>query len=195
MTNWHDSWHHLWLNWGSRLNAPSIDQKQMTSSSPLSAREAFNEVWPEIEKFDAQAKLRSVQSEGDVLPDGRAHGWAFYVDGISHRAKGVFRWHLSESGSEMVRELAPFPAIGSPIHRIFSMGHGGEKMLVAAWKKMREDAFDLPINFEDSTEVAASLCASMPEGLGQGSISLNASSEAYAWEACGRGKVVELTAR
>lgn len=194
MTNWHDSWHHLWFNWGSRLRAPLIDQKEIAFSIPLSAREAFERVWPEIEKFDPESKLRSIQSEGEVLADGRAHGWAFHVDAINRRAKGVFHWHLSKNGSEIVRELAPFPAIGSPIHRIVSMGQGGEKMLDAAWKKMREDASDLPIDFEDSTEVAASLWANMPDGLGRGSVFLNATREAATWEAWGRGKVVELAA-
>jgi hypothetical protein len=159
MINWHTTWHQLWLDWGPlRLRQPLVDQQANETSRPLSAKEAWAIVRPEVEKFDSTATLRAVQSQGQVFADGRAQGWQFSVDALSRRAQGVFRWCLvEESGSQVVREVAPFPAIGSPIHRVVASGHGPSRLLDAAWDKMREDAIDLPGDFSDSTLLANAL--------------------------------------
>ena len=192
MTNWHDTWQQLWLDWGpSRLRAPLIDHHAADPCEPLSAQEAWSRVRPEVEKFDPSAKLRSVQSEGLVHADGRAHGWVFAVDAITRRAQGVFKWRLmdQEGRSELVRELSPFPAIGSPLQRIVAGGYGPAKLLDAAWDKMREDAIDLSPDFMDSTLLASSLAI---EGVEPSEMFLQPSHETFCWKARAHDKEVAL---
>lgn len=192
MTNWHDAWQQMWIEWGPvRLRQPVNDRKPSVASAPLSAQEAWMEVLPIVQKFDSQARLRAVQSEG-AQEDGRAAGWEFHIDGLTRRAKGVFKWRLCEGKGELVRELAPFPPIGSPVHRVVSSGYGSAKLLDAAWEKMREGAIDLPRDFEDSTRHATSFSRQASANGGHMEMALSTTGGAPAWRALVDGREFTL---
>lgn len=160
MFTWPEFWN-FWWNWGAPpvVKEPQSAQVALPRSASLSARRALDMIQKEVEKADTGAVLKSINAPQGVDKEGKAVAWDFFFDLPNHRAQGLFEWRIEVSPDRhawheayVLRKTTPFPAIGSPVHRMVSGGFSSAKLLMDAWNSMRDQAVDMPLDFIDSPD-------------------------------------------
>ena len=164
MINWNTAWGKMWIHSPRRLNQPLHLKETHTQGVhvPVSAKEAWQQVlkhWNEGVLGSCKA-LTSIESAGTLFDNGRGTHWHFEVDLLDQSAKATINWSLIWDGvsqkwvaTHIEVTAAPYPAIGSPIHRVVALGHGSTRLLEGAWKQMREQSIDISDHFIDTPHV------------------------------------------
>lgn len=159
MVNWFSPWN-LISRTHVRLNQPVFKEQRNDCPHLLTAQEAWVCVVEHFKWTKEHVALKEVESIGVVNNDGTAFGWRFCLDLLNQQGTAIVVWEALRApsgcvvGNRLHCTSIPYPAIGSPVYQVVAHGMGGEKLLNAAWKQMRENTQDLPWDFVDSNHIA-----------------------------------------
>lgn len=117
----------------------------------ISAREAYDLAAEIITKFDPQARLTSLESSGQLLPNGQCLGWVFQFHLPNRWGQALFVFKMGSNDGSLTVELRPFVAQGSALAKMMSEGQTG--FVEQQWKVDLERHPGLPVNFVDSSAV------------------------------------------
>jgi hypothetical protein len=134
-------------------------------SGPVTAREAFREIWPEALARDPAPRLMLVTSGEDIGPDGRSGLWEFQLDlptRVAHATYGIGFDDDPDAASGvllLVEHLRPFVPPDDPWD-LMRMGEEAARARRAEhWRRLLAGRTALPIAFYDSPQAAAALTA------------------------------------
>lgn len=151
-TNWASFWNLLWLDDGSRPRflLPHYEKGKAESVVPTRPTAAWAQAMDWGKARGYVFSLRSVSSVDAIDPSGRAVGWEFDVDVLSHRASGTVR----VMRGNIHFHAKPQPGPGSDVFELVGRGFLPTVYLQHAWddycKQQRviapHQSIDLPSN-------------------------------------------------
>lgn len=129
----------------------STEEELEATGGPITAREAFELAAEILEEFDADARLRSIDSLGAVDSLGRAEGWQFAFLLPERWGYATFRFQCTPGSERLGLRLTPFVAAGSALDKMLDEGQDG--FVEQQWKVEMERQPPMTNQFRDSSEV------------------------------------------
>lgn len=127
------------------------------STSPVTARQAFQSVQPVIRGLDGQFQLKRITSQHGLTPNGTSAHWEFFFNLVSRQAEAACEWLLlwdetrddyGHARIELV--VTPFPALNSPIRTAVKEGKLLHRQMAGLWLQECRRHPALPIQFRDT---------------------------------------------
>lgn len=135
-----------------------FSKSDMQSTSPKTAKHAFEKILPFVYELDKKASLKMIVSQQGIDNEGKSQHWEFFFDLIEKRAKLTCDWSLlwdeskdnySHANIDFVAK--PFPPADSPLRQMVKDGKMLNQQLVSMWKQESNRRPNLSLKFRDTS--------------------------------------------
>ncbi|MEZ4607609.1 MAG: hypothetical protein R2880_14060 [Deinococcales bacterium] len=145
------------------INVPVNKRGKLPNNiKPLSAKEAFEVIWPQVSQFDAKALLYSLQSGKDLDQTGHSNRWSFSFDLPSRLAilmAEVYRESPTDPNSATMIDISvvPFAGKDSTLSTMAKEGDILYRQIRETWQERLRLRQYLPKQFIDSVDALSQI--------------------------------------